>query len=132
MPERANDNSDQPLAGARCLVLDDDLLIALDIEQVLRAAGASTVVCVGNVADATVALGSETPLTIAVLDIGLGGDDGAAVPALLQQRNVPFVFLTGMGRDDHRALRYPNAPVVDKPYRLDVLLAALRGALQRG
>ena len=27
----------QPLAGRRCLVLDDDLLIALDIEQILQA-----------------------------------------------------------------------------------------------
>jgi len=132
MPDRANDNSQKPLSGARCLVLDDDLLIALDIEQLLRAAGASVVACVGNVADAVVALQNETPFTVAVLDIALGGsDDGVAVAALLQQRNIPFVFLTGMGGNDPRALRYPEAPVVDKPYQLDELLAALRRALRR-
>jgi hypothetical protein len=40
MPERIDDDPPkQPLAGARCLVLDDDLLIALDIEHVLQTVG---------------------------------------------------------------------------------------------
>jgi CheY-like chemotaxis protein len=130
-PPGSDDPQPKPLAGLRCLVLDDDLLIALDIEHVLRSAGAASVTSVSNVVDAMAALHNEAPFTIAVLDIALGSDDSMAVPAALQARGVPFIFLTGMGGDDARARRYPEAPVVDKPYQLDELLAALRRALRR-
>ena len=109
----------------RCLVLDDDLLIALDIEHMLRGAGAAHVVCVGNVVDALAALQNEPPFALAVLDISVGSDDSMAVPNLLKQRGIPFIFLTGMGDDDPRARQYPEAPVVDKPYRIETLLKAL-------
>ena len=39
--------SDLILAGKRCLVLDDEFLIALDIQEILEAAGVAQVVCVG-------------------------------------------------------------------------------------
>jgi len=109
----------------RCLVLDDNLLIALDIEYLLRGAGVAQVVCAGNVTDALAALQNEPPFAVAVLDISVGSDDSMAVPAELKRRGIPFVFLTGMGGDDPRARRYPEAPVVDKPYRAETLLKAL-------
>ena len=50
----------KPLAGKRCLVLDDEFLIALDIQQVLEQAGAGEVVCAGNVAEALTAMRART------------------------------------------------------------------------
>ena len=123
--------SERPLCGLRCLVLDDDLLIALDIEHALRTAGAEHIISVGNVADFLAALGNEMPLNVAVLDIDLGTEDGMIAPAALRQRGIPFIFLTGMGGDDPRARKYPDVPVVDKPYQGDALLAALRRTLHR-
>jgi CheY-like chemotaxis protein len=121
----------QPLSGLRCLVLDDEFLIALDIEHVLRGAGASHVTCVGNLADALAALRDEAPFAVAVIDIDLGGDDSMTISAALQEGGVPFVFLTGLGADDPRARQYPQAPVVDKPYQVGDLLAALGRALNK-
>ena len=46
-------------------------------------------------------------------------------PRLYEQRGIPFIFLTGMGGDDPRARKYPDVPVVDKPYHGDELLAAI-------
>jgi DNA-binding response OmpR family regulator len=88
------------------------------------------VTSVANVVDAMAALHNEAPFPVAVLDIALGSDDSMAVPAALRARGIPFIFLTGMGGDDARARRYSEAPVVDKPYQLDKLLAALRRALR--
>ena len=36
--------SDTSLAGKHCLVLDDEFLIALDIQEILEAAGAAKVI----------------------------------------------------------------------------------------
>ena len=122
-----------PLAGLRCLVLDDDFLIALDIQEVLENAGATSVTCVANVADALTAMEKVPSFDLAVLDIAVGEDSNSnmKVPATLQARGTPFVFLTGMGGDDRRARQFPEAPVVDKPYQADELLAALRRALRK-
>ena len=121
----------QPLAGRRCLVLDDDLLIALDIEQILQGAGASEVTCVATLADALMAVRDEPPFAVAVIDIDLGAEDSMMIAAALQERGVPFVFLTGLNNDDPRVRQYPQAPVVDKPYRIDHLLAALGRAFNK-
>ena len=125
-------NDDAPgrlLDGLRCLVLDDELWIALDIEHILKTAGAADVTCVANLADAAAALQNDVPFAVAVIDIDLGGSDSMTLLSALQERGVPFIFLTGMGHDDPRARLYPDAPVVDKPYRVDALLVALRRAL---
>ena len=121
----------QPLAGKRCLVLDDDLLIALDIEQILQGAGASEVTCVATLADALAAVRDEPPFAVAVIDIDLGAEDSMMIAAALHERGVPFVFLTGLNDDDPRARKYPQAPVVDKPYQVDQLLAALDRAINK-
>ena len=49
--------SDSLLSGKRCLVLDDEFLIALDIQQILERAGASHVTSVASAAEATELLG---------------------------------------------------------------------------
>ncbi len=112
-------------------MLDDDLLIALDIEQVLQGAGASEVTCVATLADALAAVRDEPPFAVAVIDIDLGAEDSMTIAAALQERGVPFVFLTGLNDDDPRVRQYPQAPVVEKPYQIDQLLAALDRAISK-
>jgi CheY-like chemotaxis protein len=125
------DNSANPLAGLRCLVLDDEFLIALDIQQILETAGAAAVVCVSSVEAALAALQSEPPFALAVLDILLGpqGESSAAVAEALTKSGTPFVLLTGVSEEDTRSRKFPAAPVVEKPYQEPLLLEALRRAL---
>jgi CheY-like chemotaxis protein len=119
------------LAGKRCLVLDDEFLIALDIQQILESAGAASVVCAGNSADALAALRSEMKFDFAVLDLVLGGAtrNGLTVAAKLADQGIPFVFLTGMRREDGHTKAFPNAPVVEKPYDAALLIEAVLRAL---
>lgn len=123
--------SDSLLSGKRCLVLDDEFLIALDIQQILERAGASHVTSVASAAEATELLGRKLKFDLAVLDVKLGSVERNSldVAALLQTQGVPFVFLTGMRADDMHAKKFPNAPVIEKPYDAATLLRAVQHAL---
>jgi len=87
-----------------------------------------------KLAAACAALQNEPAFSVAVLDIGMDGNGREAdmtIAALLQERGTPFVFLTGMGSDDARARKFPEAPLVDKPFQGGELLAAVRRALRQ-
>lgn len=122
--------SDVVLNGKRCLVLDDEFLIALDIQQILEAAGAGDVVCAGNVTDALAAI-ERAPFDIAVLDLKLSGTPPTSlvVADALAKRGTPIVFLTGVRGDDVHTARFPHAPVVSKPYETALLIQAVARAL---
>ena len=123
--------SDSLVSGKRCFVLDDEFLIALDIQQILERAGASHVASVASAAEAIEVLGREPKFDLAVLDVKLGGPEQNSldVAVLLQTQGVPFVFLTGMRADDVHAKKFPNAPVIEKPYDATALLRAVQQAL---
>jgi len=120
-----------PVAGKRCLVLDDEFLIALDIQQMLENAGAARVDCVASVPEAMKLLGSTPGFDIAILDIKLSEPGGTSLglASTLASQGTPFVFLTGMRSDDLHARNFPAAPVVEKPYDAVALMAAIASAL---
>jgi CheY-like chemotaxis protein len=119
------------LSGKRCLVLDDEFLIALDIQQILERAGAVHVVCVASAAEALDLLRREPTFDIAVLDVKLSGPErnSLGVAEVLAGNGTPFVFLTGMRGDDVHAQRFPEAPVIEKPYDATALLDAVQRTL---
>jgi len=124
-------DTETPLAGMRCLVLDDELLIALDIQQTLETAGA-TVVCAGNASAALKEIDSSAHFDFAVIDVMLKGTtaNSFAIAAALVERQIPFVFLTGLRTQDmEHAVHFPHAPVVEKPYQTAQLLAAIARVL---
>lgn len=119
----------EPLAGKRCLVVDDEFLIALDIQEMLEKAGAADVICVATVAEALAAM-HRGRFDLAVLDLRLGHHGGTSLPVAkaLTEAGTPFLFLTGMRADSDQTRAYPGAPVVEKPYETQALLAAIRQA----
>ncbi len=123
------------IAGAHCLVLDDEFLIALDIQHILEKAGAVDVTCLGRTVDALDKLRGGAKFDFAVIDVKLGAalqDDGLTVAAELSRLNVPFVFLTGMRPQDKSLRQFPGVPIVEKPYDPALLVnAVLRALAQR-
>jgi len=81
------------LRGRAILVVEDEPLIALDITDSFRLAGAS-VYSARSVQDG-LRLARRPDLSAAVVDFGLGDGDGAGLCELLKQRGVPFVLHTG-------------------------------------
>ncbi|MFN3658648.1 MAG: response regulator [Pseudolabrys sp.] len=120
------------IAGKRCLIVDDQFLIAMDIRQIVEAAGAHSVVCVASAEEALAAI-DGAPFDLAILDVKLGGmlRTSLSVAARLSADDTPFVFLTGMRSDDPLFREFPDVPVVEKPYDVTALLAALRRAIER-
>lgn len=107
----------------RLLVVEDEFVIALDVQQMLERAGHRVLACAGNVPDA-LRLAGELELDGAVLDINLQDQSIAPVADTLKARGVPFVFVSGYD-DKDRPPGHDDAPVLRKPYREAALLAAV-------
>ncbi len=115
------------LSGRRILVVEDDLMIAMLVDDVLKEAGCEVVGPFPRLAPALQAASSER-LDGALLDINLAGELVSPVADRLIERGVPFVFLTGYGWH-MLPERFHTRPLVMKPCRQDMLLAALARAL---
>lgn len=114
---RGSSRSDPPGAsfeGVRILLVEDEFLVALALEEDLRAAGCTVVGPFADLAAATQAARSET-FGLALLDVNLGGDRVYALADELAGRGVPFVLLSGYGVMDLPE-RFRASPRVAKPY----------------
>lgn len=123
--------TEMSLAGMRCLVLDDEFLIALDIQTILETAGARSVICASNAGDALSALHDGVTFDLAVLDFKLNGPTRTSevVALALTQQGTPFVFLTGLNDQETELKKFSHVPTVYKPYQVASLLAAIIKAL---
>ena len=72
-----------------------------------------------SVAEAT-AVADKGDFEAAILDVNLGGELVYPVADLLSSRGIPFVFVTGYGRESIDR-RFANAPVLEKPIELTSL-----------
>ncbi|ASY58858.1 MULTISPECIES: response regulator [Sinorhizobium] len=117
-----------PLAGARILVAEDELLIALDMEAAFRDAGADIVGPCMTLEAALDAARNE-PLSLAVLDIRLGNATTENVSDLLAERGIPFLFYSGQALPDAMQRKCDGAVVVDKPATQQDLVGAAASML---
>jgi CheY-like chemotaxis protein len=116
-------------AGLPVLLVEDQVLIAMDAEMMLADAGIDNVVTASSSADALSRLKTFTP-AIAILDINLGRDTSVPVAEELTKLGIPFVFATGY--DDRSIVPdgFAEVPVVRKPYDSGALLKALSDRLR--
>ncbi|OAP41461.1 histidine kinase [Sinorhizobium glycinis] len=123
-------NADQnlPLAGARILVAEDEILIALDMENAFRDAGADIVGPCMTLEAALDAARSE-PLSLAVLDIRLGDGTTEDVSDMLAERGIPFLFYSGQALPDVMERKCNGAVVVNKPATQQDLVGAVASML---
>jgi CheY-like chemotaxis protein len=116
------------LDGVRILVVDDEFMIALDIEATLLEAGADVVALCMTLSEA-LSVAALEKVSIATLDIRLGRDTSEAVAALLAERGIPFIFYSGQSLPSEMRERWPLSPLVAKPAEPRQLVDALAAAL---
>ena len=116
------------LARCRILVVEDEALIAMDLEWTLRERGCEVVGPVATLDEAVRAAATEQPLDGAVLDVNLGRERVFPVADVLAARGVPFLFLTGYEREILPA-RHRGHAVLAKPYRAEHLVRLLAEAV---
>jgi DNA-binding response OmpR family regulator len=114
-----------PDRAARILVVEDEMLVAMVLEDQLTEAGCEVVGPAFSVEHA-MRLGESEPLDGAVLDINLAGEKVYPVADLLAARNVPFVYVTGFGQAGLREADQ-GRPMLQKPYLFSSLEAIVRG-----
>ena len=107
----------------RVLLVEDEPLIAIALESTLKELGFDIVATVTEVSSALQVIGRER-VECAVLDVNLGSQRIDAVADALAARNCPFIFMTGYAASDVPPL-HRDRTVLQKPFRLDHLLAAL-------
>lgn len=115
-----------PLAGINVLVVEDDYYLASDEKTALEGAGARVIGPCGDAAEAA-GLAAAQRIDCAVIDVNLGEGPTFTLAHTLQQRGVPFVFVTGYDQ----ALIPPElgpAQRLEKPIRDRDLIAAVARA----
>jgi len=116
--------------GKRILIIEDDPLIAMNLESSLIEAGCKILGSARTIEDAS-ALIANADFDIALLDANLGGQPVDALAIALTKRNIPFAFVTGYGRE---ALPhgFQGALVLEKPFSDSQVLRLLETLCPRG
>jgi DNA-binding response OmpR family regulator len=102
------------LAGKRVLVVEDEMLIALLVEDMLADSGCILIGPFARVSDALAAAKTEV-VDLALLDVNVAGEKVFPVAHALEKRGVPFLFLTGYGQSALPQDR-PDWEAVPKPF----------------
>lgn len=119
-----------PLDGLRVLILEDEFLIAMDVEELCREHGAAEVVIVRSFAESGAEPLDEVGLfNAAVLDVSLAGHPTFDFARRLQERSIPFVFATGHADNASLFESFEGVAVVGKPYSGNDLIEALAAAI---
>jgi len=119
-----------PASRLRILVVEDELVVAMLLEQQLEEAGYEVVGPVGRLDDAVAA--AQLPVDIAVMDVNLRGEMVFPAARILRARGVPVVFCSGYTALTAIPAEFALVPQVSKPYETETLLATLRQALPTG
>ena len=114
------------LAGKTVLVLEDDFLISEHVKLVLTDHGAGDVHVVRSLEELRDSLFSSTRFDYAILDLRVGNDVVFADLPLLVERNVRFIFASGLNRGSEIPREWRRVPMVQKPY-LDIELITALG-----
>lgn len=111
------------------LLVEDNAMIAMDIEDILRDHGIDNVRLATTLEDADHHL-TET-IDLAVLDFSLGKETTESFAMRMQDLGIPFIFVSGFAEKVglHPSLR--DAPIVTKPFQPADLMAAVNAVLLR-
>jgi CheY-like chemotaxis protein len=112
------------LRDCRVLIVEDEVLLAMDLERVLEDAGCTSVATAATVDDALEKVREWQP-DVVVLDLALRGEKSFPVADTLDDANIPFVIMSG---HSPRIVppRHAARPFLGKPSHPDLLLQTLQ------
>ena len=111
------------------LIAEDEFLLALEIEELLRGMGCRVVGPAAGVSE-LLALIERTSCDLAFLDVHLRHDETVyAVVDRLRARGIPFVFMTAYGEEGIDP-RYADARVICKPFSEHQIESCLSAVLR--
>ncbi|RLQ86968.1 HWE histidine kinase domain-containing protein [Notoacmeibacter ruber] len=128
--KRKRDISRQIESGQpkRFLVAEDNLILAMELEDLLLEYGALTVDVASNLSDAK-AIAEQSELDFAILDVNLGSATSFPVAEILRERGIPFGFATGYGENLKIPESLGDRCCISKPYDRDAVRGLIHDAL---
>lgn len=115
------------LAGQRILIVEDEVILAWALQDMLTSYGCVVVGPAAGVAEALDLIGREG-IDAAVLDVNLNREKCYPVADALVRRGLPFVFSTAYSADNIEE-GYRHHPSVQKPHSAPELAEALSALL---
>lgn len=114
------------LAGKKFLIVEDEPLVAIEIENILQDEGANVKIA-GSVAAALQNI-AQSQFDAALLDGNLQGSPVDEIAAALTRAQIPFAFVSGYGKQNLPS-SFASVTVVTKPFLPSELLRATLGLL---
>ena len=120
-------------AAARVLIIEDEPIIALDIQDLVERCGHSVVGIAATEAEAVRIARAERPsLVLADINLGAGGDGATAVSRILRDVPAPVIFVTAFPERLLTGDAVEPAFVITKPFDPTTLAVATYQAVTRG
>ena len=113
------------LEGLTILVVDDEPLIALDLERIVSDSGGTVLGPAGTLEQA-MGLAANADLDVAILDVRLGGALITPVADALAARGTPFLLYSGQVESDPRLTQWAASAFLAKPAPERAIVAVLR------
>jgi CheY-like chemotaxis protein len=117
------------LPPPRVLIVEDNSLIAMDLEDILSSYGCAIVGSTPTVEKALEALERET-IDVAVIDYLLEDGDASQLAKVLDEKGIPFAFCTGTEESQISSL-YPRTPILAKPFLSDDVSLVVNSLIAR-
>lgn len=116
------------LEGISVFVVEDEALVAMNLEDMLRDLGCSVLGPAMRLEQAERMLVEGLSCDAAILDVNLGGQTIFAFAEKLKARGIPLVFATGYG---HEGLpqEWRGEHVLQKPYTAEEVATNLASAV---
>ena len=113
----------------RVLIVEDEVLLAMHLEDLLTALGHEVI---GQATSINMAmeLARKSDIDFALLDINVAGTKSFPVADILRQRGIPFAFATGYGTEGLMD-GYRDFPALRKPYAQEDLERIIAQAFRR-
>ncbi len=115
-------------SSRRILVVEDSALVVMVIEDVIVDLGWEVIGPATRLSEALI-LAREDGIDAALLDVNLGGEMSWDAAAILQDREIPFIFTTGYDGSTVLPERFASQPIVSKPFKSEDIERALHALL---
>ncbi|MBY4640261.1 response regulator [Gluconacetobacter entanii] len=120
-------------AQTNVLIIEDEPIIAMDIEELVHKCGHRIAGVAATEKEAIeIATRTRPGLILADINLGAGGDGMTAVSQILQQQNIPVIFVTAYPERLLTGERIEPAFVITKPFEPLTLAIATYQAVSGG
>ena len=112
------------LEGCHILVVEDEYMLADELQTELSDLGATVVGPAGTIEDAIHLIASDVRIDGAILDVNLRGESVFPAADALTARQVPFLFATGYDQSVMPS-RFANTVLCEKPINIRWITEAI-------